>query len=124
VAELSALGAIVRDLRPAVWRLYRYEPWGPVNRGQVRHTLPDEEYRVAVARAAEAAAPVEVAPSSDITRCLLVQPWGDLVVPVPGGMSTLGSCVEDSIDDIWSASSQPTSVSLQKRWLDNVLAES
>jgi len=117
--DLPALARIVRGLSPDVWRLYQYSSRGDQNTGQDRHRLGDDEFRRLAQGAAELAAPVWTAPSSeaDTEGCLIVDPSGNVLQP--GGTSYVprGNCLEQPLDHLWAAMPSRSAIIKNKRWL-------
>ena len=100
--DLPALAALVRRLLPDVWRLYQYSRRGPQNRGQDQHWLSTEEFEAVAAAAAELAAPVPAAPSTEDVGagCLIIDPDGYVLQPFGTGYVRHGNCTQEPLDDI------------------------
>lgn len=122
VAALGQLAELVRRLRPAVWRLYQYSPWGEVNRGQDRHMIGADEFTVAAAHAARACAPVRLAASSERTTmgCLIVDPVGQVQLPGVGGYRSVGNCLDTPIDTLYAHVPHRDTIAENKRWLTEI----
>jgi hypothetical protein len=95
---------LVRRLAAAVWRLYQYSERGMLNTGQLRHRLTGAQFHWLAGRAADLAAPVRVASSSErqTARCLIVDPAGTVLVPTATGYQQCGNCLDEPLDDIWA----------------------
>jgi len=117
--DLPSLAALVARLKPDIWRLYQYSTRGVQNSGQQRHRLSEEEFRDLAQAAAERAAPVPTAPSSEsqTAGCLIVDPNGNVLQPTSVGYITHGNCLREPIDDIWAKIPSPVSIIQNKRWL-------
>jgi MoaA/NifB/PqqE/SkfB family radical SAM enzyme len=117
--DLPALAMTVRDLGPDVWRLYQYSSRGDQNSGQQRHWLADEEFLRLAAQAAELAAPVPTAPSTEAETegCLIVDPAGNVLQPAGARYARLGNCLEEPLDRIWAAMPVRSTIVTNKRWL-------
>jgi MoaA/NifB/PqqE/SkfB family radical SAM enzyme len=122
-ANLPALARIVRDLEPAVWRLYQYSSRGDQNVGQDRHRLPVEEFQRLAQEATALADPVPTAPSSEAETagCLIVDPDGNVLQPAGPEYIRIGNCLEEPLDDIWAKNPARPTIIANKRWL-SVLA--
>jgi MoaA/NifB/PqqE/SkfB family radical SAM enzyme len=117
--DLPALARVVRDLGPDVWRLYQYSRRGNQNIGQFRHRLTEDEFEVLVREAASLAAPVVTAPSTEAETegCLIVDPSGNVLLPIGNDYRRRGNCLEEPLDRIWARTlARPTIIS-NKRWL-------
>jgi MoaA/NifB/PqqE/SkfB family radical SAM enzyme len=123
VAHVAALAHLVRDLSPDVWRVYQYSLRGPREHGRDRHQIGAVEFGAAVERAARIAAPVPVEPSSAERNagCLIVNPSGDLLAPMGTEYLTLGSCLDEPIENIWRRSTQQSVVIANKSWLRRII---
>ena len=121
--NLAALATTVRDLAPDIWRLYQYSSRGEVNVGQQRHWLSAEEFQRLVQSAAELAAPVPTAPSTEAETegCLIVDPDGNVLSPAGAEYVRHGNCLKEPLDDIWARIPARSTVISNKRWL-SVLA--
>ena len=117
--NLPALAATVCEIGPDIWRLYQYSSRGDQNRGQQRHSLPDEEFRRLVQEAAALAAPVPTAPSTEAETegCLIVDPSGNVLEPVGARYVRRGNCLEEPLDHIWAESPARSAIINNKRWL-------
>jgi MoaA/NifB/PqqE/SkfB family radical SAM enzyme len=117
--DLPSLAALVRQLRPDIWRLYQYSSRGEQNTGQQRHSLSEDEFRSLAERAAALAAPVPTAPVSGAAAgCLIVDPEGNVLQPVGEyDYQRHGNCLEQSIDDIWAKMPSTAPIIENKRWL-------
>jgi len=118
--DLGNLAELIRDeIKPTVWRLYQYSSRGAINHGQHRHRLEDHEFKELTEKAIELAHPVPVVPSDEnaTAGCLIIDPRGDVLQPVDDGYQTLGNCLHQPIDDIWSGASFSDTVQDNKRWL-------
>ena len=117
--DLPSLAALVKRLKPEIWRLYQYSRRGVQNVGQERHLLSDAEFRAWAGSAAAAAAPVPTAPSSeDLTAgCLIVDPAGDVLQPVGAAYVRRGNCLEEPLDRIWGEMPATGTIIENKRWL-------
>jgi MoaA/NifB/PqqE/SkfB family radical SAM enzyme len=122
--DLPSLAEVVRMLEPDVWRLYQYSSRGWQNRGQQRHWLPEEDFHRLADRAAELAAPVPTARSTEAqtTGCLIVDPIGNVLLPTDGGYEECGNCLKESLDDVWARIPERSVITANKRWL-SVLAQ-
>jgi radical S-adenosyl methionine domain-containing protein 2 len=116
---LPALAEIVHKLRPEVWRLYQYSSRGDQNSGQQRHRLTDENFQLLAKEAANLAAPVPTAPSSEAETagCLIVDPAGDVLQPSGDGYVRRGNCLEEPLDRIWAGIPAQGTIIDNKRWL-------
>jgi MoaA/NifB/PqqE/SkfB family radical SAM enzyme len=116
--DLPLLADLVRELRPEIWRLYQYSARGDRNTGQDRHALSEAEFRVLAEAAADRAAPVPTAPSSeDLTAgCLIIDPAGNVLEPTATGYARRGNCLDDPIDEIWSRVTSHSTIVENKRW--------
>jgi MoaA/NifB/PqqE/SkfB family radical SAM enzyme len=120
-AWLPQLANFIRyELDPEVWRLYQYNPNGPYNRGQGRHTLSKEQYREAIGRAASFAHTMPTYPSDNESQnCLIVDPEGKLSLSDSSGYEALGDCLREPIGTIWGRKPSTTHdmVTNNKRWI-------
>jgi MoaA/NifB/PqqE/SkfB family radical SAM enzyme len=117
--DLPVLARAVRDLAPDVWRLYQYSGRGDQNTGQRRHWLPDGEFERLARVAAELAAPVPTAPSTEAETegCLIVDPAGNVLQPGGDSYFRLGNCLTQPLDDIWAEMASRAAIIKNKRWL-------
>jgi hypothetical protein len=117
--NLPALAMTIRDLAPAVWRLYQYSRRGDLNVGQQRHWLPEDEFRRMVGAAMVLAAPVRTAPSTEAETegCLIVDPVGNVLQPVGARYLRRGNCLEEPLDRIWAKIPAQSTIINNKRWL-------
>ena len=117
--DLPQLAALVRKLRPDVWRLYQYSQRGEQNVGQQRHRLADEEFHHLAEQATMLAAPVPVASSAEAQTagCLIVDPAGTVLRPTDSGYEQCGNCLNEPLDDIWARIPGRAVISANKRWL-------
>ena len=117
--DLPELARTVRDLAPDVLRLYQYSGRGDQNYGQLRHSLPDNDFQYLVKEAANLAAPVPTAPSaeSETEGCLIVDPAGNVLQPVGNMYVRRGNCLEESLDGIWAEIPARSTIISNKRWL-------
>ncbi len=117
--DLPALARTVRDLAPDIWRLYQYSNRGDQNSGQRRHWLAREEFQRLVEEAAERAAPVPAAPSSEAETegCLIVDPAGNVLQPAGDSYLRHGNLLAESLDDIWAGIPARSAIVSNKRWL-------
>ena len=120
--SLPELAVLIRRLRPFVWRLYQYSPWGPQNRGRDRHAVDREQFDTAVQRAVAMVAPIQVASSGvDVTGgCVIVDPGGNILRAEQSGYMVLGNCLRESVAAVWSRLPRPSSVIENKRWLAGI----
>jgi MoaA/NifB/PqqE/SkfB family radical SAM enzyme len=117
--DLPALAGIVHDLAPAIWRLYQYSIRGDQNYGQRRHWLADDEFQRLAKEAANVAAPVPTAPSTEAETegCLIVDPAGEVLQPFGASYIRRGNCLAEPLDDIWAEISTQSTIINNKRWL-------
>ena len=117
--DLPALARTVRDLAPDIWRLYQYSSRGDQNIGQQRHWLPDDEFQRQAKTAAELAAPVRTAPSTEAETegCLIVDPAGNVLQPAGDTYVRRGNCLEEPLDQIWADIPARSTILNNKRWL-------
>jgi MoaA/NifB/PqqE/SkfB family radical SAM enzyme len=117
--DLRNLAALVRDLRPDVWRLYQYSVRGQRDSGQRRHALPESEFRRLAETAAARAAPVTVVASSQALTagCLIVDPEGTALQPTDTGYIRHGNCLTEPLNEIWARNPARATVAANKRWL-------
>jgi MoaA/NifB/PqqE/SkfB family radical SAM enzyme len=117
--NLPALARTVRDLAPDIWRLYQYSRRGDQNTGQRRHWLEDDEFGRLAEEAAELAAPVPTAPSTEAETegCLIVDPAGNVLQPVGDRYLRRGNCLEEPLDQIWAEIPARSTIINNKRWL-------
>jgi MoaA/NifB/PqqE/SkfB family radical SAM enzyme len=117
--DLPSLAALVKRLKPNIWRLYQYSSRGMHNVGQERHLLSETEFRDLAGLAAAAAAPVPTAPSSEslTAGCLIVDPAGDVLQPVGAAYARRGNCLEEPLDRIWAEIPTVDTIIENKRWL-------
>ena len=117
--NLPDLARTVRDLAPDVWRLYQYSSRGEQNFGQQRHALTDHEFRRLVWEAANLAAPVPTAPSTEAETegCLIVDPAGNALQPAGADYLCRGNCLEEPLDHIWAELPTRLTIINNKRWL-------
>jgi MoaA/NifB/PqqE/SkfB family radical SAM enzyme len=117
--DLPALAATVRDLAPDIWRLYQYSSRGEQNSGQQRHRLTDDEFQRLVEEAADLAAPVPAAPSTEVETegCLIVDPAGNILQPAGTRYLRLGNCLDEPLDRIWTRIPTRSAIINNKRWL-------
>jgi len=116
---LPAMARIIHRLRPEVWRLYQYSSRGDQNFGQRRHWLPDHEFQLLAKEAANLAAPVLTAPSTEAETegCLIVDPSGNVLQPTGTSYLRLGNCLEEPLDQIWAKAPMQSKVIDNKLWL-------
>lgn len=121
-AELPMLARIVHRLRPDIWRLYQYSSRGDQNFGQRRHRLTDDEFQFLAKEAANLAAPVLTAPSTEAETegCLIVDPSGNVLQPTGTGYLQIGNCLEEPLDQIWKKSPAQSTIINNKLWLSIV----
>jgi radical S-adenosyl methionine domain-containing protein 2 len=117
--NLPALARTVRDLAPDIWRLYQYSRRGDQNTGQQRHWLPDDEFGRLASQAAEMAAPVPTAPSTEAETegCLIVDPAGNVLQPAGATYFRRGNCLAQPLDRIWADIPARSTIITNKRWL-------
>lgn len=117
--DLPSLAALVKSLKPEIWRLYQYSSRGVLNVGRARHLVSETEFRALAGSAAAAAAPVPTAPSpEDLTAgCLIVEPGGDVLQPVGAAYVRRGNCLEEPLDRIWAEIPAADTIIENKRWL-------
>lgn len=122
--DLPSLAGLVRVLEPDVWRLYQYSSRGWQNTGQQRHRLAEQDFHRLADRAAELAAPVPTARSTEAQTagCLIVDPVGNVLVPTGTGYEECGNCLKESLDDVWARIPERSVITANKRWL-SVLAQ-
>jgi MoaA/NifB/PqqE/SkfB family radical SAM enzyme len=120
--DLPGLAGLVRELRPDVWRLYQYSSRGWQNVGQQRHWLPEEEFLAVIDQAAERAAPVPVACSteSQTAGCLIVDPAGTVLLPGESSYTECGNCLKEPLDEIWARIPSRTLIATNKQWLSGL----
>ncbi|HEY2794561.1 MAG TPA: hypothetical protein VGJ28_19530, partial [Micromonosporaceae bacterium] len=72
-----------------------------------------------VERAVAIAAPVTVHASStaSTTGCFIVDPTARVLQPAEQGYLLVGNCLEESIETIWTRSTQHSVIATNKRWL-------
>lgn len=118
-ADLPSLARTVRDLEPAIWRLYQYSSRGDQNFGQHRHRLPAEEFQRLAQEARDLADPVPTAPSSETETagCLIVDPDGNVLRAAGLDYIRIGNCLEEPLDDIWAKNPARSTIIANKRWL-------
>jgi MoaA/NifB/PqqE/SkfB family radical SAM enzyme len=116
---LPALARQMHTWRPAVWRLYQYSQRGAQNIGQRRHRLPEAEFHRLARRAAELAAPVRVAHSTETQTagCLIVDPAGTVLLPTDSGYRECGNCLDEPLDRIWARLPERPMITTNKSWL-------
>jgi radical S-adenosyl methionine domain-containing protein 2 len=117
--DLPALATTVRDLSPSVWRLYQYSSRGDQNTGQERHRLTDEEFQQVAREAAELAAPVPTAASSEAETegCLIVDPSGNVLKPGGASYFRHGNCLDKPLDRLWAEIPAQSTIIKNKSWL-------
>jgi MoaA/NifB/PqqE/SkfB family radical SAM enzyme len=117
--DLPGLAALVRELRPDVWRLYQYSQRGWQNIGQQRHRVPEADFQQLADIAAELAAPVPVARSSEAQTagCLIIDQAGTVLLPTASGYQEYGNCLEEPLDDIWARIPEQSVIRANKQWL-------
>jgi len=122
--DIPSLAALIGDLKPDIWRLYQYSARGPVNVGQPRHMLSEDDFRTLAGEAARLASPVPTAPSPEslTAGCLIIDPAGNVLQPVGTGYLSHGNCLTEPIDQIWAKIPSPAAIIENKRWL-SVLAK-
>lgn len=116
---LPALARIVHSLRPEVWRLYQYSRRGDQNFGQQRHSIANEEFQLLAKEAANLAAPLPTAPSTEAETegCLIVDPAGNVLLPTGDRYERIGNCLEKPLDEIWASIPAQETIIDNKRWL-------
>jgi MoaA/NifB/PqqE/SkfB family radical SAM enzyme len=116
---LPAMAKIIHRLRPDIWRLYQYSSRGDQNFGQRRHWLSDDEFQLLAKEAANLAAPVLTAPSTEAETegCLIVDPSGNVLQPEGTRYLRLGNCLEEPLDQIWAKVPMQSKVIDNKLWL-------
>ena len=89
------------------------------NFGQRRHWLPDDEFQLLAKEAANLAAPVLTAPSTEAETegCLIVDPSGNVLQPTGTSYLRLGNCLEEPLDQIWAKAPMQSKVIDNKLWL-------
>jgi len=117
--DLPSLAALVRNLKPEIWRLYQYSARGVQNRGRGRHALSGDEFRGLAEETARQATPVPTAPSSEnlTAGCLIIDPAGNVLQPSDTGYITHGNCLQEPIDEIWARIPSAATIIENKRWL-------
>ena len=117
--DLSALAGVVRDLGPDVWRLYQYSRRGNQNIGQFRHPVTEDEFEILVKEATSLAAPVLTAPSTEAETegCLIVDPSGNVLLPIRDRYVLRGNCLQEPLDQIWADTVAQPTITRNKRWL-------
>jgi MoaA/NifB/PqqE/SkfB family radical SAM enzyme len=119
--DLPRLAGTVRELDPAIWRLYQYSSRSDQdqNHGQERHRLADDDFQRLVEQAAGLVAPVPTAPSTEAETegCLIVDPSGKVLQPTGTEYDELGNCLKTSLNDIWAELPKRSTIINNKRWL-------
>jgi MoaA/NifB/PqqE/SkfB family radical SAM enzyme len=119
--RIGCLAELVRELAPDVWRLYEYSSWGPQNHAQARHRLAPGDFDAVVRIATQhvGAVPVRASSSDTTAGCLIVDPLGRVLRPGLDGAeyTTVGNCLDESIDDIWSRLPDQSVIRSNKVWL-------
>jgi MoaA/NifB/PqqE/SkfB family radical SAM enzyme len=117
-SSMVELARLVREIAPDVWRIYQYSPWGPQNRGHLRHHLDDNDFQRVVDEATAACdpVPVQASPVRLTGGCLIVDPSGFVLKPEDRGYAVIGNCIEENLDDIWERSSQAV-IRDNKHWI-------
>lgn len=121
-ATISAFADLICTIKPDVWRMYQYSPWGPQNRGRLRHGIGRAEFETIVDMAADLVAPIPVSASSAQTAagCLIVDPYGTVLRSRGEDYEALGSCLEEKIEDIWLRVPHQATIRRNKFWLNLV----
>lgn len=116
---LPELARMVHDLRPEIWRLYQYSGRGDQNYGQLRHSLSGDEFQLLVKEAANLAAPVPAAPSTEAETegCLIVDADGNVLEPGGVGYTRRGNCLRESLERIWARIPSRQRIMGNKKWL-------
>lgn len=116
--ELPALAALVRDIRPDVWRLFQYSSRGPQNTGQPDHRVSPGDFARLVSEVTELAAPVPVAPATEEVGagCLIIDPDGNVLEPRGLGYVRHGNCLDEPLDAIWARMPNHAVINSNKRW--------
>jgi MoaA/NifB/PqqE/SkfB family radical SAM enzyme len=117
--ELPAMARIVHRLHPDIWRLYQYSSRGDQNFGQQRHLLSGYEFQLLAKEAANLAAPVPTAPSTEAETegCLIVDPSGNVLLPAGSKYLRLGNCLDEPLDRIWAKIPLQSTIINNKLWL-------
>lgn len=122
IGHMPRLSRLVREIGPALWRLYQYSHWGPQNIGAYRHMVADDAFDIAVRHAKAAVKPVPIYSSTTSTTggCLIIDPYGNVVRQEGAGYTPIGNCLEESLSEIWQRSPTRDTVSTNKRWLSTI----
>ena len=120
--DIPALGLLVRELRPTIWRLYQYTEIGAYNHGQARHRIPTAKF-INIARRASAV----VSPIKDIKvfastadqqgpGCLIISMDGTVFQATQKLDVVYGNCLETPLDQIWHNIPRSQAIIQNKRW--------
>lgn len=122
IGHMPRLSRLVREISPALWRIYQYSHWGPQNFGAHRHIVADDAFDTAVQRAKAAVKPVPVHSSTTSTTggCLIIDPYGNVIRQEGAGYTPIGNCLEESLSEIWQRSPTRDTVSRNKHWISTI----
>jgi MoaA/NifB/PqqE/SkfB family radical SAM enzyme len=117
--DLPALAKMVRDMRPAIWRLYQYSELGSYNRGQARHLISTAEFVRIAECVTEIASPVSTFASTAERQgpgCLIVSMDGAVFQATSRGEIFYGNCLQVPLDEIWHSIPTKDVISQNKKW--------
>lgn len=121
IRHIPRLSRLVRDIGPALWRVYQYSHWGPQNSGGNRHSVTEHDFGIAVQHAKAAVKPIPVYSSTESSTggCLIIDPRGNVVRQEGAGYTPIGNCLEESLSEIWQRSPVRV-ISRNKHWLSTI----
>jgi MoaA/NifB/PqqE/SkfB family radical SAM enzyme/orotate phosphoribosyltransferase len=118
VDTMPQLVNLVAELEPTVWRLLQYSHRTQGVSAQ-RHDFSTGQFNEAVELARQllpTTIPVASATEEELCGCFTLSEKGDVLVPQVGGYELLGSCFDESIDDLWRRAPNNDKVKRNKRW--------
>jgi MoaA/NifB/PqqE/SkfB family radical SAM enzyme len=119
--EICRMATLINDLKPAVWRLYRYADRSWQNDASSEYDLTDEEFNWAVS-AAHSLAPgvmVRAADRREGRGCFIIDNRGYYLSPEERTYLRLGHVADISIDECFFRFWQDKGrIHINKRWLD------
>ena len=117
--DILALGELIRELEPAIWRLYQYTETGAYNRGRARHRIPLATFMNTAGLARAAVAPIKLFASTSDQQgpgCLLISMDGTVFQATPELDIVYGNCLEESLDQIWHKVPHSQVIIRNKQW--------
>jgi MoaA/NifB/PqqE/SkfB family radical SAM enzyme len=117
--DISAIAHVIRQIRPAIWRLYQYTETGLYNRGKDRHRIPVSDFRRIEVAAVTEAAPISCYASPAHLQgpgCLIVSMDATVFQATPDLDVVYGNCLDTKLDQIWDKVPDAKVIVQNKRW--------